>query len=150
MSWLRKKHFLIGIFVFLLLISWTVYDFFMVGSEGKVNWVSNYDRAMDMGKTENRSVMIYFYTTWCSWCRKLERDTYSNDEVADFLNNNFICLRIDAGKNSDLIALYGIPGYPAMVFLSPEGKELGRILGYRQPDIFMLEAHPYVVKKTVI
>ena len=131
--------------MFLLLIGWTVYDFFMVGSEGKVNWVYDYDLALNDAKTENKSLLIYFYTSWCSWCRRLEKDTYSNDEVADFLNNNFICLRIDAGKNSDLVTLYGISGYPTILFLSPGGKELGRILGYRRPDIFILEAHPYVL-----
>ena len=74
----------------------------------------------------------------------METDTFSNDEVASFLNFNFICIRIDFEKNSDLVAMYDIPGFPTVLLLSAEGEELGRIMGYKPPDIFMIEASPYV------
>jgi uncharacterized protein YyaL (SSP411 family) len=115
--------------------------------EDKVDWVFDYDQALNASKAGNKTLLIYFYTSWCSWCKTLSRNTYSNDEVADLLNNNFTCLKINAEEHPDLVPLYNISGYPTILFLSPEGKELGRILGYKPPDSFIGIARQYVLKR---
>lgn len=145
MSWLRNRYVLIGILVFFLLISWRSYEVLMPGIEEKVDWVYDYDDALNKAKTEDKTLLIYFYTSVCGWCKKLSRDTFSNDEVADLLNNNFICLKIDAEEHSNLVTLYGISGYPTMLFLSPEEKVLGRIRGYKPPNSFINVARQFIL-----
>ena len=146
MSLLRNRYVLIALLVFLLLIGWRAYEDLMPVEE-KVDWVFDYDHAFNNSKAENKTLLIYFYTSWCSWCKKLSRDTYSNDEVAELLNGNFTCLKINAEEHPDLVTPYNISGYPTILFLSPEGKELGRILGYKPPDSFIGIARQYVLKR---
>jgi len=146
MSWLRDKRVLIILLVFVALASWAVYDFLRPTGD-KVNWVYDYENARDQSRSEGKPLLIYFHTGWCSWCRKLERETYSNDEVASLLNDNFICLKINAEEHPNLMTSYRIPGYPTVLFVSPEGEEMGRIMGYNPPDIFMVMASPYVLSR---
>ena len=141
-SWLQDKRVLIIILVFLAFASWEIYDYLRPTTD-KVSWVDDYENALEKSKLRDKPLMIYFYTDWCSWCRKLERETYNNDQVATLLNENFICLRINAEKHPNLTAQYVIPGFPVTLFLSSNGEELGRIIGYKGPDVFLIPANLY-------
>jgi thioredoxin-related protein len=82
-------------------------------------------------------VMIEFFTDWCSWCRRLEADTFTASEVRRELEN-IVPLRRDAEKEgADLAKKFGVDSYPTMVFLDPEGHEMDRILGYLPPEKFL-------------
>ena len=107
--------------------------------------MDDHEKALEESKSEDKPLMIYFYTGWCSWCKKLERETYSNDQVASLLNDNFICLKINVEDHPSLMAEYRIPGFPTVIFLSAEGEEMGRIMGYKPPDVFMIMASPHVL-----
>ncbi len=141
MSWLQDKRVLI-ILVFLAFASWTIYDYWRP-TAGKVSWVDDYENALEKSKLRDKPLMIYFYTGWCSWCKKLERDTFSKDEIASLLNDNFICFKINVEQHPSFMTQYAIPGFPTILFLSPEGKEIGRIMGYKSPDVFMIMASQY-------
>lgn len=145
MSWLRNRYILIGILVFFLLISWRSYDVLMPRIEEKVEWLYDYDDALDKSKTEDKKLLIYFYTSWCGLCKKLSRETFSNDEATNLLNNNFICLKIDAEGHPNLVTLYSISEYPTILFLSPEEKVLGRIPGYKPPNTFKNIANQFIL-----
>jgi thioredoxin-related protein len=142
-SWLRDKRVLIIIFVFLGFASLAIYDYSRP-TVGKVSWVDEYEKALEESRLIDEPLMMYFYAGWCSGCKKLERDTFSNDEVASLLNDNFICLKINVEEHPSLMAQYVIPGFPTVVFLSPKGVEMGRIMGYTPPDIFMIMVSQYV------
>ena len=80
-------------------------------------------------------MMINFYTDICPACRKLDQDTFADVTVGAYINANFVPLKSNLGK-SDLHRQYGIPAVPITVFATPEGREIGRIIGYRPPDVF--------------
>jgi thioredoxin-related protein len=82
-------------------------------------------------------VMIEFFADWCSWCRRLEADTFAAPEVRAELEK-IVSVRRNAEKEgADLAEKYGIDSYPTMVFLDSGGREMDRILGYLPPDAFL-------------
>jgi len=107
----------------------------ITGGGGKVSWLTDWNETLSKAQAENKPIMIDFYGDFCPICWKLDRETFSDEELSDFLNDNFICLRSNTGKSS-LHESYGIPGVPTIVFASPEGKEISRIVGYKSPNEF--------------
>jgi thiol:disulfide interchange protein DsbD len=108
------------------------------GGESKVNWVYSLDEALSAARSDNKPVMIDFYADWCSPCRQMDSDTYSDDELGAFVNERFVPLKVNVDK-SNVDGPYGISSIPQVVFLSPDGTEIDkglRIVGYVPPNSF--------------
>lgn len=105
-----------------------------------VSWEQNYDTALEKARKEKKLVLVDVYTDWCGWCKKLDRDTYSNKDVEAKLTKEFISLKINpekGEKNAKLAKRFGTRGYPHIVFLDAEGKKLSEIGGYLPPKEFL-------------
>jgi thiol-disulfide isomerase/thioredoxin len=91
-----------------------------------------FSQMLEKAKSENKILMVDFFTDWCKWCVELDLKVYSDAEVALFANNNFINFKIDAekGEGVGLKEKYQIPGYPTIVFLKNDETEVDRIVGY--------------------
>lgn len=84
-------------------------------------------------------VMVDFMTDWCSWCKRLDKDTFSDASVVEELGE-LVALRLDAEKEGvDAAERYGVRSYPTIIFLDAAGHEVDRILGYLPPDAFLAE-----------
>ncbi|MBN1633440.1 MAG: thioredoxin fold domain-containing protein [Ignavibacteria bacterium] len=90
-------------------------------------------------KSENKNVMIDFFTDWCKWCVELDKVVYTDKEVSKYANTNQINWKIDAekGEGPELVKKYNVKGYPTIVFVDPEGKEIDRIVGFFRPGEFL-------------
>ena len=110
---------------------------------GPVKWQDSWSEALQQAQAQNKPILINFYTDVCPACRKLDRETYTDEELSGFLNANFINLRSNAGK-STLYQRYVIGAVPTIVFNAPDGYdrkyELSRFVGYRDPEVFYQEA----------
>ncbi len=86
-------------------------------------------------------LMLEFYTDWCNWCKKLEAETFTDSRVIEYVNQNFTLKRIngEVGEGIDIVNEYTLLGYPTIIFVSGDGKEIDRITGYRPPDVFIEE-----------
>jgi len=116
------------------------------GAESKVNWLYNMDDALSRAQSENKPIMIDFYADWCSPCRRLDKETYSDDALSAFLNENFVCLKINVDKNRTLALNYKIESIPAIVFVSPDGTEIGRWVSFTPPAKFYQDAQAMLNK----
>ena len=47
-------------------------------------------------KEQNKPVLIDVYTDWCHWCKVMDNKTYSNQKVADYLQDKFYCVKLNA------------------------------------------------------
>jgi thioredoxin-related protein len=83
-------------------------------------------------KSENKILMIDFFTDWCKWCVELDKKVYTDKDVADFANTKQINWKVDAekGEGQELAKKYAVSGYPTIVFLDGNGDEVDRIVGY--------------------
>lgn len=90
-------------------------------------------------KSENKNIMIDFFTEWCKWCVELDKVVYTNKEVSDYANYYQINWKIDAekGEGVELAERYKIKGYPTIVFVDTDGKEIDRIVGFLKPAEFL-------------
>jgi thioredoxin-related protein len=62
---------------------------------GAVEWMT-VEQAADKLQQEKRPVLIDLYTTWCGWCREMDRKTYSSKKVAAYLAEKFYTVKVDA------------------------------------------------------
>lgn len=67
----------------------------------KINWMSFEEVAVRM-KSEPKKVYIDMYTTWCHWCKVMDKSTLSNKNVVAYLNENFYCIKFNAESKEDV------------------------------------------------
>jgi thiol:disulfide interchange protein len=97
--------------------------------------------ALKQAKKEKKIIMVDYYTTWCGWCKRLDRDTYSSDELGKYADDNIISLKLnaEAGEGAGLAKQSGISGYPTIIFYNADGKEIYRVVGYKPAPAFLQE-----------
>ena len=72
--------------------------FSMVISAQEINWMT-FEEAVEAQKNEPRKIMVDAYTTWCGPCKLLDKNTFSNKDVADYLNKNYYAVKFNAEGN---------------------------------------------------
>ena len=99
----------------------------------------SFEEAKQAAASEHKVVMIDFFTTWCGWCKVLDRNTYTDPAVSKLTDEKFVCVKIDAekGEGIELAKKYQISGYPTIVFFDEGGKEIDRVVGYEDPGRFV-------------
>jgi thioredoxin 1 len=97
------------------------------------------DEALVKARKENKLVFIDFWTTWCGWCKKLDKDTYTDARVIAAMNEHYVCLSLDAETKvgAPLARRYSVNGYPTLLMLTTDGFVRERIAGYKAPDPFL-------------
>lgn len=114
--------------------------------EEGIQWMS-LDKAIPLAKKENKHVFIDFSTSWCGYCKKMDKEVFTQQSVIDLLNNDFIPVRVN-GEGKELLEIdgykiterelttreFGVRGYPTFWFLTPDGKKLTNFSGYRPAD----------------
>jgi len=105
-------------------------------SRGRVDWLTDFNLAMEAAAVTRKPVLLTFYTTWCGWCRKLEGKTFRDPSFVDF-SRHVVTVRIDGDKEKGLAAMYKVTGYPTTILMTRQGRPLVRMNGYKPPDQFM-------------
>ncbi|MBJ6727247.1 thioredoxin domain-containing protein [Geomesophilobacter sediminis] len=95
-----------------------------------VNWFPWGKEALDLAKELNRPLLVSIGYATCHWCHVMEEESFEDEEIAEYLNANFIPVKIDREERPDLDAVYmsalqamtGQGGWPLNMWLTPEGK----------------------------
>ena len=138
--------------------------FSLVSSYGqsKVNWMS-WEEAIEKNRDEKRKIMVDVYTTWCSWCKKMENSTFQVDFIADYINDNFYAVKFNAEFKEDILykgntykhvggfgrrtyhelaaeLMNGRLSYPTIVFLDENSDVIQPIPGFQDARTFEMIA----------
>jgi thioredoxin-related protein len=108
-------------------------------AQHKLAFDSSLTTAFEKAKKEDKGVFIDCQTKWCHWCRVVEKEIFTLDSVADFINEHFVPVSLDMGKGEGIAAnkKFNVRAYPTFLVLNSEGDVLYRFLGYHPADIYM-------------
>jgi thioredoxin-related protein len=96
----------------------------------ELEWQADWASARRVASEHGKPIMVDFYTDWCYWCKRLERDTYPDRDVAR-LSDRQVSLKLNAEREGrELARKHGVRSYPTIVYFDPQGKEIGRVAGY--------------------
>jgi thioredoxin-related protein len=109
-----------------------------------------FNEGMALAAKEKKIVVIDFYTTWCHWCKVMDRETFADPEVKKYLAENFVTIRMDAEstrekvsyKGTDLTPVglarrFGVRGFPSLAYLNRDGELVTIVPGFIPPKMFM-------------
>ncbi len=107
-----------------------------------------FDDALALAAKDKRVVLIDFYTTWCGPCAMLDKYTWTDPAVVQWLGEKCVALRMDAEKEVDLATRFKVDAYPTIVLLKSDGKEIDRLVGYFKPKSFLYNAAAVIAGKS--
>lgn len=95
-----------------------------------INWFSWGDEALAMAKETNRPIFLSIGYATCHWCHVMEREVFEKLDVAGYLNDHFIPIKVDREQHPDVDATFmtavqmmtGGGGWPLSAWLTPEAK----------------------------
>ena len=81
---------------------------------------------LDKAARENKPVFVDFYTSWCTPCKMMDQDVFTDKNLATFYNKNFLNYKVDCekGNGMNLASIFGINTYPTLIFLDSKGSVL--------------------------
>lgn len=86
------------------------------------------EAALEKARKTQKPIMIDFFATWCGPCKMLDEKIYPAPAVVEE-SQNFVCVKVDVDKNSDVARKYSVSGLPSLVFLDASGTEIHRQAG---------------------
>jgi uncharacterized protein YyaL (SSP411 family) len=95
-----------------------------------VHWYPWGDAAFAAARKLDRPVRLDIGAVWCHWCHVMDGESYEDPVLAGFLNQQFICIKVDRDERPDVDARYQRAvqaltrqgGWPLTAFLTPDGE----------------------------
>ena len=101
-----------------------------------VKWHS-YNEGLQLGEKEGKKVFLTFYADWCTFCTKMDKETFHNQEVANFLNKRFVSIKVNKDKEEAIARKHFVTGLPMTWFIEPSGEKINSLPGYIPPEMFL-------------
>ncbi len=109
--------------------------YLLLHAHNPVDWYPWGPEAFEKARTEGKPVFLSVGYSSCYWCHVMERQVFSNQKIADYMNEHFICVKVDREERPDIDDIYmtslivyqqatgagGGGGWPLSMFLTPEG-----------------------------
>ena len=95
-----------------------------------VNWKAWNNKSLDKAIEENRLILISVGYSACHWCHVMEHESFEDEKVAEVMNSNYICIKVDREERPDIDQVYmnavqamtGMGGWPMNVVALPDGR----------------------------
>jgi len=97
-------------------------------ADNPVDWHAWNDESLQKAKDENKPIFLSIGYSSCHWCHVMAHESFENDEVAKFMNENFVNIKVDREERPDIDDIYqrvcqiatGQGGWPLSIFLTPD------------------------------
>ena len=89
---------------------------------------------------EDKFIFIDAYTDWCGWCKVMDKNTFSDQGVADYMQSQFVSYKLEMEKDSlgKLLSMkYAITGFPSYLIINPDGTLHTILVGYMEIDAWI-------------
>ncbi len=107
-----------------------------------------YQEALALAKKEKKPIFMDIYAVWCGPCKMMTNYVFTQEEVGDFYNKNFINYKVDAerGEGVTLARKYRIRAYPTLLFIDADGNEILKTEGARGGNDFIKLGEQVIAK----
>ena len=126
----------------------------------EVDWLS-WDEATALAASDEnpKKIFVDVYTDWCGWCKKMDKDTFQNADVAAYMHEKYYMVKLDGEGKEDIefkgktykfvpsgrkgyhelaaALMQGKLSYPTTIFLDEEMNMLSPVPGYQKPEPFL-------------
>jgi len=125
----------------------------------KINWVT-LEEAVELQKKSPKKIMMDVYTNWCGPCKMLDRNTFNNKDVVDYVNMYYYAVKFNGEGNDEIMfnkktftnpnydpakayrrnsahqlaGYFRVGAYPTIVFISEQGDLITPLVGYQTPQ----------------
>lgn len=97
-----------------------------------VNWQPWGENALNQAKAENKLLLISIGYSACHWCHVMEHESFEDPEVAQIMNDHFVCIKVDREERPDIDHIYmtavqlltGRGGWPLNCIALPDGRPI--------------------------
>jgi uncharacterized protein YyaL (SSP411 family) len=70
---------------------------------------------------EQRTILLFLVANWCRYSQEMQRTTFADERVIDYVTTHHVPIRVDADRRPDLDSRYNMGGWPTIAVLTPEG-----------------------------
>lgn len=118
-------------------------------AQDKINWLT-FEEAAAKTAQNPKMVFVDVYTDWCGWCKKMDKETFTDPAVIDYINANFYAVKMNAEDSKRKFSFKGkeyteatmsramrVSSYPNFVIMDATMENITQYPGYRQPDPFL-------------
>ena len=132
----------------------------------EINWVT-LEKVVELQKTNPKNVIIDVYTNWCGPCKLMDKNTFSNPEIVDYINSNYYAVKFNAegdekvnfmnktftnpnydesrshkrNSSHEFTRFLGINAYPSTLFFDSQMNYISPVKGYLNPKQIEIYLH---------
>ena len=111
-------------------LTWASSPYLQQHSTNPVDWYEWGEEALTRARVENKPLIISVGYAACHWCHVMAHESFSDDSIAEFMNDHFVCIKIDREERPDIDRIYmdaaqllsGRGGWPLNAFALPDGR----------------------------
>lgn len=128
-----------------------------IQAQEEVKWIG-FEEAVALSEKEPRPILVDLYTDWCGWCKRMDKDTYENEVIAKYINDNYYAVKMDGEGKEDIkykektfkfvqqgkskyhefaaAIMKGKMSYPSTAFFNAEQQLIQTVPGYLKKERF--------------
>jgi len=118
-------------------------------AQDQIQWMK-FEEAIAANEKNPKMILVDVYTDWCGWCKKMDKETFTDPQVIAHFQKNFYAVKLNAedtnrsfqfmGKTfteAQMAASMRVNSYPNFVVIEPSLQNIAQLPGYREPAAFL-------------
>jgi thioredoxin-related protein len=119
--------------IFISILIFSIISQLSTNAQG-IQWqTGSFENILNKAKAQKKLIYLDIYTTWCTPCKQMDREVFSNANVGKIFNDNFINYKIDGekGEGKDLVEYFELESYPTSIFVDGDWNVIQKLEGFR-------------------
>lgn len=120
-----------------------------VKAQDKIQWYT-FEEVIKLAQENPKMILVDVYTDWCGWCKKMDKETFTDQKVIEYVNSNFYAVKLNAEDKKSKFKFRGkeyseetmaramqVRSYPNFVIMDAAMENITQLPGYREASPFV-------------